>query len=52
MATSLWRTGVTCGDLIASAMLESGPISWRRMELLAFFGESRKGARSERREES
>ncbi len=51
-ATNLCSTGVTLEDLIASDMLERGPISCRRMELLAFCGELRKGVRSERREES
>lgn len=38
--------------MMASVMLESGPISCNRMELLAFWGELRKGLRSVSREES
>lgn len=51
-ATSLCSTGVAVAQLMASLMLERGPISCSRMELLAFWGELRNGCRSVSREES
>lgn len=40
------------GQLMASVMLESGPISCSKMELLAFCGELRKDWRSVKREDN
>lgn len=51
-ATSLCSTGVAVGDLMASVMLDRGPISCSKMELLAFCGDLRKGLKSVRSEDS
>lgn len=45
-ATNLCKTVVAAADLMASVMLDSGPISCSKTELLASSGEPRKGLSS------